>query len=187
MLLVLLSAGPATAAAPPTGAGSDDEGGHPVIVARACAGLTTLGYLLCAGAGGGWSTDKLQLAVLVGYSRLRLDHVVFGPGERWSEMRSFDGTLCAAISPAPAGRLRFAATTSVGRGRHVLESFGTRHVDHVVSWSASAGVGYGPAFLMVGVAGPDVSNTPANGTITTGRAFLVTLNLLFEVSPPYGP
>lgn len=148
-------------AAPAVGAG--DDPGVPAILVRGCAGLAFFGSHFCAGVGAGWAWPKLEVGALAGYSRLRMDYIVLGPGERYTLMNSFEGSGWIAFRGSSALPWRAAALFGLGGRRFTLDDFGDRYRKNTFVWSAAAGPGLGPAFVLLGLTGPRVPIRNSSG------------------------
>jgi hypothetical protein len=119
--------------------------------------------------------------------------IILGPGERWTDARSFEAVLWCATRLA--SQFRMGATASVGHGSFSLSDLdGSTYSHPTTTWSASAGPGVGPAFLLFGVSGPAMSIRSGTGS-SFGRAMVVHLSLnltadlvaLLKVSGPFAP
>ena len=162
------------AAAPP----SEAERGRPAVLVTGSAGVQELGSVLSAGAGAGWTWPTTTVALLVRYTRLHADHIVFGEGERWEEVRVVEAVAWVSSRPGK-GLFRLAFTAGLGPGRFVFNDFGSLYSRRKLAWSVAGGIGFGPLFLLLGRSEPEVA-VPDSPGFKIGGATHLSLNLTFD-------
>ena len=168
----------ALAQEPPSGR----DAGAPVVLVRGCAGIALFGSHFCGGIGAGWNRPQLEVGLLAGYSRIRSDHIVFGPGERYALMHSFEGSAWVALRHRPDTQWRVATVVGLGRRNFTFHDFSEIHRRRTLVWSAAAGPGFGPAFVLLGMTGPAVTTTNSVGLrLRTSIVVHVSLNVVLDV------
>ncbi len=157
------------------------NGVRPAFPIVANAGFISLGRLISAGAGAGVSSGRIRVVALGRYYRFQNNHILF-EGTRWTQVRAYEASLWVQQKLVDS-RVSIILGGGLGPAEYVLNDRGLLYSERHRAWSGSAGVGYGPAFLLLGYSGPkkwlQAAGTPR---FNAGGQVSVSLGLAFDVA-----